>query len=395
VTTNLVWGFTSPARLGLLVLVVLYLLIALIRRRQGHGFMRAAFTALAFIVLTFGFAGPTVTERETRDRATVVLAIDTSRSMEADDVTPNRFEAAQAAARSFVDLLPPTITVGLVEFHGTATLVVPPTADHGRVRQGIDKLSMSSGTAIGEAIYTGLDAIAASTAAAGGDPAPTRIVLLSDGETNSGRSDDDAAAAARKAGVAVSTIAFGTEDGSLSNGESADFDRDALRAIAEATRGTYHTAGSGAELEAVYGDIGAAVSYVSAVHDVSVWCTGGALALLTLAGAASLLGRRPASVPTAAPASAPAPAPAPAPASRPVSAPPVFRPPPPPAPPAPPAPAPAAPMPAAAPYASAASPPPPGYPAPLPSHGAPPNGQQYPDVPPVPQAPYRPEPGRH
>jgi hypothetical protein len=204
-------------------------------------------------------------------------------------VSGDRIGTRTAAARSFVDLLPSNVSVGLVDFSGVATLRVPPTVDHDAVRSGIDELSLASGTAIGEAIFESLDALAASTASYPENGSSNRIVLLSDGTTNLGRSNDAAARAASEAGVPVSTIAFGTPDGT-SLGESVPVDGDALRAIAEVTGGTHHSASTATELVEVYENIGASSIYTR--HDLAPWCTGVALALLVMAGLASLLRRR-------------------------------------------------------------------------------------------------------
>jgi hypothetical protein len=142
-------ALAEPVRLALLALVPLFALVALLRgrgRRAGAG-VAGLLAVLAFAVLTVGFAGPTLTQRQTRERGTVILAIDVSTSMEADDVAPRRFDAAKSAADSFIDLLPPTINVGLVSFNATAKTAVPPTADHASVRKGIDGLALGSGTA--------------------------------------------------------------------------------------------------------------------------------------------------------------------------------------------------------------------------------------------------------
>jgi len=169
-------------------------------------------------VLTVGVAQPTAAVRVPRDRATVMLAIDVSLSMQAVDVLPNRMDAAKKGAREFVDLLPPRINVGLVKFGGNSTLVVAPTIDRDAVKREIDKLEPEDSTAIGEAIYTCLGSITTfsrAVTAKNDKPPPARIVLLSDGASNKGRSPMQAAAEAKTEGVPVSTIAFGTDTGTV------------------------------------------------------------------------------------------------------------------------------------------------------------------------------------
>ncbi len=177
--------------------------------------------------MVVAFAHPEREERVPREEAIVIMAIDVSLSMEADDVDPNRIEAAQEAAQSFIDNLPDNIRLGLVSFSGTTSLI-PPTRDHGEIRDAIARLQLSEGTAIGEAVITGLDAIQAElddlaeSAVDSSDPGddgeedgapPAAMVVMSDGETTVGRPVEEAASAAQDLGIPVSTIAFGTEDG--------------------------------------------------------------------------------------------------------------------------------------------------------------------------------------
>ena len=152
-----------------------------------------AFAALllALASLTTAMAKPTKETKVPRDRATVMMAIDVSLSMRAEDVSPNRLAAAQAAAKEFVGLLPPRINLGLVTFSGTATVAVSPTTDRASVLRAIDNLELAERTAIGEAVFSCLDAIKAFQAQLQGtDPsegnAPARIVLMSDGEQHLG-----------------------------------------------------------------------------------------------------------------------------------------------------------------------------------------------------------------
>ena len=147
---------------------------------------------LALGALVVSLARPAREEKVPRERATIILAIDTSLSMEAEDVPPNRLVVAQNAAKTLLDILPDKINVGLVSFNGEGTLLVPPTTDRAQVRQAIDTLELDERTAIGEAILTSLDAIKLAPRADGdleNEEVPARIVLLSDGKTTVGRPD--------------------------------------------------------------------------------------------------------------------------------------------------------------------------------------------------------------
>jgi Ca-activated chloride channel homolog len=248
---------------------------------------------LALAALVIGFAEPVRATRVADDRATVILAIDTSRSMEADDVDPNRLVVAQEAARDFVAELPAELNVGLVTFNGTTTLAVPPGRDREVLIAAIDAMKLGESTAIGEAIFTSLEAVAAAPAGEDGEPAPGRIVLMSDGKTTVGRDNAEAAAAAAEAAVPVHTIAFGTPDGYIENElgerEPVPVAPEQLAEIAAATGGTAFEADSLDELDAVYADIGRVVGYDEVDRDVSGWFVGGGLALLALTGSLSLL----------------------------------------------------------------------------------------------------------
>ncbi len=254
------------------------LLASVVPRRPGWR-RHATFAALmiALIVLTVGVAQPTGKVRVPQERATVILAIDVSQSMKADDVLPDRISAAKQAAKEFVDLLPPRINVGLVKFAGSASVVVPPTIDRDSLKVAVDGLQLADSTAIGEAVFTSLDAIAAfskATTAKDDKPAPARIVLLSDGYNNKGRKVSAAAAAAKdpKMPVPVSTIAFGTDDGTLDvDGQvvSVPADKTTLNRLADDTGGSFHTATSASELKQVYADIGSQIGYTTAEREIS------------------------------------------------------------------------------------------------------------------------------
>src|SRR5215211_8091386 len=137
--------------------------------------------ALGLATLVVSLAVPSTEVQVPRERATVVMAVDVSLSMQATDVEPDRFQAMQTAAKEFIDVLPERINLRLVSFAGTATTLVPPTTDRAQVRSAIDNLDLAESTAIGEAISTSLTAIEnfQSTVEAGdAEPPPARIVLL-------------------------------------------------------------------------------------------------------------------------------------------------------------------------------------------------------------------------
>lgn len=257
----------------------------------------AIVTLMAICALVVAVARPAREERVPRERATVIMAIDTSLSMMAEDVPPDRLTAAQAAAKTFLTILPDQINVGLVSFNGTGTIVVPPTTDRARVRNAIDRLELDERTAIGEAIFTALQAVRQAPVADGdedNEDVPARIVLMSDGKTTVGRPDSVGAQAARDAGVQVHTIAFGTDHGviTLPNEPApvpVDVDREALARVAETTDGKAFTAASEGELREVYRNIGSSIGYELEFREVGLWFVGVGMALLFLSSALSLL----------------------------------------------------------------------------------------------------------
>ena len=307
-------SFLAPGRLWLLLLVVALAAVYLVqaRRRSRYavrftdldllasvaprrpGWRRhvpAGLLALALVALTVGFARPQGEVEVPRERATILVALDTSLSMNAVDVEPDRDTAARRAATRFVEELPERFNVGLVSFSGIASLVVPPTQEHDAVTSAVQDLELGSGTAIGEAVLACVSALSLVPGDTdGGGPPPARIVLLSDGTNTVGRPVDAAVQAAREAGVPVSTIAFGTQEGvvEVDGTEIAvPVDREALRSLAEATGGTAYEAESGDALEAVYADIGSQVGTTVERREVTARWTG--LGLL-LAGVAAALG---------------------------------------------------------------------------------------------------------
>jgi Ca-activated chloride channel homolog len=310
--------FQSPwwllALLAVVALVALYVLLQLRRARYAARFTNVALlgslvpkragwrrhlafglVALGLAVLVASLAAPSTEVRVPRDRATVIMTVDVSLSMQATDVEPDRFTAMQAAAKQFVGVLPARINLGLVSFAGTATTLVTPTTDRDQVSTAIDNLELAEATAIGDAVFTSLTAIAnfqASLESDGQAAPPARIVLLSDGYSTVGRDATQAIDAANGAEVPVSTIAFGTDYGTLDlNGETVPVpvDRATLEQIAEETGGSYSEAASQKELEEVYEDLGSQIGYTTEPQDISPWFVRGGLLFAFLGIVASLL----------------------------------------------------------------------------------------------------------
>ena len=320
--------FLSPLRLWLLVLPLVIAGVYVVQqiRRRGYvlrfsdlslfdevapdrpGWRRhlPAFVAvLALATIVLAFARPAVAEEHAKRDAVVVLALDTSLSMDATDVTPSRLDAAVDAANAFLDEVPEGVRVGLVTFDGSARVRALPAADIEAVRRVLSSLELDEGTAIGEGLYASLAAIGDAegneTEATetddkdedeDEDEAGAAVVLLSDGETTVGRANAEAADAAAAAGVRVHTVAFGTDAGTIEvpgMGEvSVPVNEQALAEVASATDGQAFTAETAAALTSVYEDLGKRLTRTSEPREVADSFAGGALFLGLLAGAGSL-----------------------------------------------------------------------------------------------------------
>ena len=305
-------SFLAPSRLWLLLLipalVALYLWLVQRKRSRNKSMglgrtmldlviprdrtwlrhLAVGLSILSLLTLTVAFAKPKDQVAVPRERATIVVTIDISLSMEAEDVEPNRLEAAKGAAISFVNSMPPKFNVALVTFAGTATTVVPPTTDRGTVTAAIQALDPQASTAIGEGIYTSLAALA-QVPPDPDDPkavVPARIVLLSDGKTQVGRPSAEAAQAARAQSVPIYTIAYGTADGYIEIGgrrEPVPVDRAELARVSRISGGEAYTATSAGELKKVYEDIGSSVGKEKVDREVTSRYAGFGLAFAILA----------------------------------------------------------------------------------------------------------------
>ncbi|NDU76603.1 VWA domain-containing protein [Actinomadura sp. DSM 109109] len=306
--------FLSPERLWLLGLLPLlaaaYLLLQLRRRQYAVRFTNLALlsqvaprrpgwrrhvAAVLFLIMIafmmFGFARPATAVKVPRDRATIVVAVDVSLSMMARDVSPSRLEAAKAAAKRFIGDLPRRFNVGVVAFAGNANLIAAPTSDRAAAVASLDQLALAKRTAIGEAVFTSLQAVRSFDAQARQDPPPAHIVLLSDGDNTTGRSVQEAVDASRLAHVPVSTIAFGTPYGTVDiEGEttSVSVNKETLKSLAESTEGKAYEAADAGELRDVYANIGTSLGFRTEHRDVAARYVGIALLFAFAAGGASL-----------------------------------------------------------------------------------------------------------
>ncbi|MGH3435962.1 MAG: VWA domain-containing protein [Sciscionella sp.] len=265
----------------------------------------AALLAVALILLTVALAGPTSEQKVPRNRATVMLVIDVSLSMQATDVQPSRLQAAKAAAKQFATELTPGINLGLESFAGSAVTLVSPTTDRDPVNVAIDGLKLAESTATGEAIFSALQTIKnfGQVVSGPGGPPPARIVLMSDGKQtipsenpNGPRGAYTAAKAAGKAHVPLSTISFGTEGGVVDiQGQHipVPVDDQALQEEAKLAGGNFFKAASADQLKKVYATLGEQIGYEKKQADASkTWLIIGTLLAMAAAGAAIGLNQR-------------------------------------------------------------------------------------------------------
>ncbi len=262
---------------------------------KGLGYRRhlaAGAFLLALLTFAVSLARPSMDAKQPLERATVMIAIDVSLSMRSDDVAPTRIQAAQQAAKEFVKTLPASYNIGLVAFSKAANVLVSPGKDKSAIYQAIDGLQLAEATATGEAVFTCLGAIQSVPADGANGAPPARIVLLSDGYRTAGRPIEDAASAAAAANVPVSTIAFGTDNGTVTiqnQVQRVPVDKPSLQKLAETTKGHYYEAASLNELKQVYQDMGSSIGYKTVPREVTQWYVGIGLLLAFAAAGMSLL----------------------------------------------------------------------------------------------------------
>lgn len=221
------------------------------RRTVGVGLY---FTAIAMILLAL--ARPQAVVMAPDDRVIIMLAIDVSGSMRASDIRPTRMDAAKAAAKGFVEKLPPGIKVGLVSFAGYAQLESAPTSNRELVIAQIELLQRRYNTAIGEGLMQSIAAFPLDNQ--GEVDGLATVILLSDGQNRSGISPQEAAGQARAKRIQVHTIGVGSSNPDL---PLMGFDEAELKGIAQTTRGRYFAVNSAEKLLKVYDELGRQIAW--------------------------------------------------------------------------------------------------------------------------------------
>ena len=255
------------------------------------------------MVLAVAVAGPAAALPVGRSAGTVILAMDVSNSMSADDVTPSRLTAAQQAAWAFIDAQPDSVDIGVVGFDQGALTTSKPSADRAAAKAAVQRLRTAGGTSLASAILGSLTAISGSPVRIGEDGdlpdighwGSATIVLFSDGQDESGTDAVSAAATiAQNAGVHIEAVGVGTADGTTVEIDGYSLhtalDTEQLTAIAQATGGHYHPASHAEQLD----DIASTIDLRLTVAKQDVPLAGGfiAVALMLLAVGALLTGVR-------------------------------------------------------------------------------------------------------
>ena len=290
-------SFQAPLFLLALAAIPLALIALLLARRRPHRYVirfpAAATLAaiapkprfrrniptllllLALAGLILALARPQATVAVPIEKASVMLVTDTSGSMNATDVSPDRLTAAKQAAERFLDRVPKQLQTGLVAYADGPHTVLRPTQDRAQVEATVQALRAEGGTATGDALASALSAL--------GKSKPAAIVLLSDGASKTGRDPAEVAQEARAAKVPIYTVALGTADGVVEAGGqllSVPPDPQALKQTADISRGRAFAAEDADALDEVYETLGSRIGTKKEKREISAGFAAAGLLLL-------------------------------------------------------------------------------------------------------------------
>lgn len=251
---------------------------------------------VALVFLIVGVARPHATVSVPREEATIVLAMDVSRSMKATDIEPTRLDAARTAAKTFLDEVPEKFRVGVVSFATRAAVGVAPTEDRELVVAALDTLAPGEGTAIGDAVALSLKV--GQPQEEGAEVPPRAIVLLSDGARDGGRvAPTDAAQQAKRQGVPVYSVLVGTPDGVVEEELTGGYKRtirvppdpETLKQIAAASGGAFFEVPDAEGLSRVYEELGSRLGTRDQDREITDVFAAIAAALLLVAATISVV----------------------------------------------------------------------------------------------------------
>lgn len=301
-----------------------YANLAMVREAMGRGpgwrrHLPPLLMLLSFAAMLLAAARPMAIITLPSTQQTIILAMDVSGSMRAEDVQPNRLVASQNAAKAFLNELPRHVKVGIVAFAGSAQVVQPATLSREDLRVAIDKFQLQRATAIGSAIVVSLSELFPEQRISLSDMAYSRntdpfaprgrsldqprpnaaedkpfqpvepgsygsaaIILLTDGQRTTGVDTAEAARMAAERGVRVYTVGVGTVEGEVIGFEGwsmrVRLDEDTLKEVARTTRGEYFYAGTAENLKQIYESLSSRLTVEKKETEVS-----GLLALLAAA----------------------------------------------------------------------------------------------------------------
>ena len=301
-------SFASPTFLAALALVPLALAAHVLVRRRARRYavrypavatlapllpnastwrrrLPLALFLASLAALTLALARPHRTVAVPREQASIVLVTDVSRSMLAEDVDPNRLEAARSAALRFLEEVPREARVGLVAFSTDPHTIEEPTDERDEIQALVDGLSADGGTAAGDALAAALGMVDGPAE----DRPPAAILLLSDGKTTTGRDPIPVARQARRAGVPIHTVALGTRSATIVTPDGSLLpvppDPETMRRIAELSGGRAFEVDDADELGGLYEDLGSRVATETEKREITVAFAAGGILLLLAAAA--------------------------------------------------------------------------------------------------------------
>lgn len=301
-------SFASPAFLAALALVPLALAAHVLVRRRARRYavrypavatlapllpnasawrrrLPLALFLASLAALTLALARPHRTVAVPKEQASIVLVTDVSRSMLAEDVDPNRLEAARSAALRFLEEVPGEARVGLVAFSTDPHTIEEPTDERGEIQALVDGLSADGGTAAGDALAAALGMVDGPAE----DRPPAAILLLSDGKTTTGRDPIPVARQARRVGVPIHTVALGTRSATIVTPDGSLLpvppDPETMRRIAELSGGRAFEVDDADELGGLYEELGSRVATETEKREITVAFAAGGILLLVAAAA--------------------------------------------------------------------------------------------------------------
>ena len=276
---------------------------------KSLGFRRHApplFFLIGLGLLLFGTSRPEMLVNLPRTEGTVILALDVSSSMTADDFSPTRIDAAKAAARAFIEEQPNTVMIGIVAFSNGGLIVQQPSNDQDALLATIERLTPQGGTSLGHGIFTSLNAIAGEPLSINeatleeGTPelqidnsSSAVIILLTDGENTAEPNPLEIALMAAESGVRIYPVGIGSQDGSIIEVDGfniiTQLNKTMLEEIAKLTNGSYYFAEDEESLQEIYENIDLRLTVEGEMSEITSIVAGVSLVFVLIGGVLSIL----------------------------------------------------------------------------------------------------------